>query len=56
MYNVQSVLLSLQSLLGSPNNGSPLNAEAAELWERGELEEVGRRVRDRWRAVEEVGV
>ncbi len=32
IYNVQSVLLSLQSLLGEPNNSSPLNGQAAELW------------------------
>lgn len=30
---MQSVLLSLQSLLGEPNNASPLNGEAAELWD-----------------------
>ncbi|KAK0746388.1 ubiquitin-conjugating enzyme/RWD-like protein [Schizothecium vesticola] len=33
-YNVQTVLLSLQSLLGEPNNASPLNGEAAELWDK----------------------
>lgn len=33
-YNIQTVLLSLQSLLGEPNNSSPLNGEAAELWEK----------------------
>ncbi|KAB8339038.1 hypothetical protein FH972_021974 [Carpinus fangiana] len=33
IYNVQSVLLSLQSLLGEPNNASPLNGQAAELWD-----------------------
>jgi len=33
VYNVQSVLLSLQSLLGEPNNASPLNGQAAELWD-----------------------
>ncbi|KAK0508991.1 hypothetical protein JMJ35_008362 [Cladonia borealis] len=33
VYNVQSVLLSLQSLLGEPNNSSPLNGQAAELWD-----------------------
>ncbi|KAK3393644.1 ubiquitin-conjugating enzyme/RWD-like protein [Podospora didyma] len=33
-YNIQTVLLSLQSLLGEPNNASPLNGEAAELWEK----------------------
>jgi ubiquitin-conjugating enzyme E2 C len=32
IYNVQTVLLSLQSLLGEPNNESPLNNEAASLW------------------------
>ncbi|KAI8809364.1 ubiquitin-conjugating enzyme E2 C [Cladochytrium replicatum] len=31
-YSVQTVLISLQSLLGEPNNDSPLNTEAAELW------------------------
>lgn len=34
--NVQSVLLSLQSLLGEPNNSSPLNAQAAQLWDEPE--------------------
>ncbi|KAA8904570.1 ubiquitin-conjugating enzyme/RWD-like protein [Sphaerosporella brunnea] len=33
VYNVQSILLSLQSLLGEPNNLSPLNGQAAELWD-----------------------
>jgi ubiquitin-conjugating enzyme E2 C len=32
-YNIQTVLLSLQCLLGEPNNASPLNGEAAELWD-----------------------
>ena len=30
--NVQSILVSLQSLLGEPNNDSPLNPYAAALW------------------------
>ncbi|KAF2401805.1 ubiquitin-conjugating enzyme E2 [Trichodelitschia bisporula] len=34
IYNTQSVLLSLQSLLGEPNNASPLNGQAAELWDK----------------------
>ncbi|PUU74124.1 ubiquitin-conjugating enzyme/RWD-like protein [Tuber borchii] len=34
VYNVQSILLSLQSLLGEPNNKSPLNGQAAELWDK----------------------
>jgi ubiquitin-conjugating enzyme E2 C len=32
IYNVQTVLISLQSLLDEPNNESPLNVEAAQLW------------------------
>ncbi|KAK4895322.1 hypothetical protein LTR27_006665 [Elasticomyces elasticus] len=31
--NTSSVLLSIQSLLGEPNNASPLNGEAATLWD-----------------------
>ena len=31
-YSVQTVLLSLQTLLGDPNNASPLNGQAATLW------------------------
>ncbi|EON67111.1 ubiquitin-conjugating enzyme E2 C [Coniosporium apollinis CBS 100218] len=38
IYNVQSVLLSLQSLLGEPNNASPLNGQAAELWDKDPVE------------------
>ncbi|XP_008319460.1 ubiquitin-conjugating enzyme E2 C [Cynoglossus semilaevis] len=32
LYDVRSILLSVQSLLGEPNNESPLNTTAAELW------------------------
>jgi len=32
LYDARSILLSVQSLLGDPNNESPLNAQAAELW------------------------
>ncbi|KAF9475673.1 hypothetical protein BDN70DRAFT_883442 [Pholiota conissans] len=32
VYSVQTILLSLQSLLGEPNNASPLNPDAAGLW------------------------
>ncbi|RZF33306.1 hypothetical protein LSTR_LSTR007651 [Laodelphax striatellus] len=32
LYDVRTVLLSLQSLLAEPNNDSPLNQTAAELW------------------------
>jgi len=31
-YGVNTVLLSVQSLLGDPNNDSPLNTHAAQLW------------------------
>uniref|UniRef100_A0A8C2WQB3 Ubiquitin-conjugating enzyme E2 C n=1 Tax=Cyclopterus lumpus TaxID=8103 RepID=A0A8C2WQB3_CYCLU len=33
LYDVRSILLSIQSLLGEPNNESPLNTTAAELWD-----------------------
>jgi len=33
VYSVTTIMLSLQSLLGEPNNASPLNNEAAELWD-----------------------
>lgn len=33
---VSSVLLSIQTLLADPNNASPLNAHAADLWDRPE--------------------
>ena len=42
-YSVQTVLLSLQSLLGEPNNSSPLNNEAAVLHEK-DPEEYKRKV------------
>lgn len=32
--SVRSILLSLQSLLLTPNNNSPLNADAAKLWDK----------------------
>ncbi|XP_058079516.1 ubiquitin-conjugating enzyme E2 19-like isoform X1 [Magnolia sinica] len=31
-YDVRTLLLSIQSLLGEPNNSSPLNTQAAALW------------------------
>ena len=31
-YSVKTILLSIQSLLGEPNNDSPLNCHAASLW------------------------
>lgn len=35
-YSVRTVLLSIQSLLGEPNNDSPLNTYAAKLWDQQE--------------------
>lgn len=32
LYDVRTILLSIQSLLGEPNNDSPLNSQAATLW------------------------
>jgi ubiquitin-conjugating enzyme E2 C len=32
VYNVRTILLSIQSLLGEPNNDSPLNGHAATTW------------------------
>jgi len=32
LYDVQSILMSIQSLLNEPNNRSPLNAQAAKIW------------------------
>ncbi|KAH7667192.1 ubiquitin-conjugating enzyme E2 C protein [Dioscorea alata] len=31
-YDVRTILISIQSLLGEPNNDSPLNTQAAALW------------------------
>ncbi|MCJ1241261.1 Ubiquitin-conjugating enzyme E2 11 [Varicellaria rhodocarpa] len=50
--NVMSVLLSLQSLLGEPNNASPLNGEAAELWSK-DPAEFQRKVLARHRDLED---
>nr|CAG4649702.1 EOG090X0DZY [Scapholeberis mucronata]SVE93892.1 EOG090X0DZY [Scapholeberis mucronata] len=32
LYDVRTILLSIQSLLADPNNDSPLNGQAAQLW------------------------
>ncbi|KAF8302331.1 ubiquitin-conjugating enzyme [Clavulina sp. PMI_390] len=43
IYNVQTILISIQSLLGEPNNDSPLNPDAAALWGKKEfLSELNR--------------
>lgn len=67
-YNIQTILLSLQSLLGEPNkyvspdhppgpmltirSASPLNGEAAELWDK-DAEEFKRKVLGRHRDVDD---
>lgn len=38
IYNVQTILISLQSLLNEPNNSSPLNGYAASLWDNNQEE------------------
>jgi len=35
-YNIRTILLSIQSMLGDPNNDSPLNGYAAALWDNQE--------------------
>ena len=54
--NVQAVLLSLQSLLAEPNCKSPLNGEAAELWEGKRIEEFCEKVKKRYKEPGELGV
>lgn len=51
-YNIQTVLLSLQSLLGEPNNASPLNGEAAELWGKDD-ETFQKKVTERHRDIDD---
>ena len=53
VYNVQTILLSLQSLLGEPNNASPLNAQAADLWDK-DMAEYKRLLMQRYRPIEEL--
>lgn len=36
LYDVRTILLSIQSLLSEPNNDSPLNTHAATLWKNQE--------------------
>ncbi|KAK9464737.1 ubiquitin-conjugating enzyme/RWD-like protein [Lipomyces arxii] len=53
VYNVQTILLSLQSLLGEPNNASPLNAQAADLWD-GNPAEYRRHMMNHYKDIEEL--
>ena len=39
-YSLQSMLLSIQSLLGDPNCSSPLNGEASKLWNTPKFQEI----------------
>ncbi|KAK9459006.1 ubiquitin-conjugating enzyme/RWD-like protein [Lipomyces oligophaga] len=54
VYNVQTILLSLQSLLGEPNNSSPLNAQAADLWDS-DQKEYKRLMMQHYKDIEEIG-
>lgn len=36
LYDIRTILLSIQSLLSEPNNESPLNSQAASLWKNQE--------------------
>lgn len=47
LYDVRTILLSIQALLGEPNIDSPLNAIAAELWQN--QEEFKRHVLDTYK-------
>ncbi|KAI0048229.1 ubiquitin-conjugating enzyme E2 [Auriscalpium vulgare] len=40
VYSVQTILISLQSLLGEPNNASPLNPDASNIWDSPEAFKV----------------
>ncbi|SCW01392.1 LAFE_0D11562g1_1 [Lachancea fermentati] len=52
VYNVQTILLSLQSLLEEPNNSSPLNAVAAELWDT-DMKEYKKKLMARYEEIDE---
>ncbi|SCU96292.1 LAMI_0F06040g1_1 [Lachancea mirantina] len=52
VYNVQTILLSLQSLLEEPNNSSPLNAVAAELWDN-DMDEYKKKLLARYEELED---
>lgn len=52
VYNVQTILLSLQALLEEPNNSSPLNAVAAELWDK-DMIEYKKKLAARYEEIEE---
>ncbi|CEP64843.1 putative E2 ubiquitin-protein ligase UBC11 LALA0_S14e00540g [Lachancea lanzarotensis] len=52
VYNVQTILLSLQSLLEEPNNSSPLNAVAADLWDN-DMQEYKKKLLARYEEIED---
>lgn len=52
VYNVQTILLSLQALLEEPNNGSPLNAVAAQLWDT-DIKEYKKRLMARYEEIDD---
>lgn len=46
--SIPTILLSIQTLLSNPNNASPLNAQAAQLWEDGKKDEFLRLAKRRY--------
>jgi ubiquitin-conjugating enzyme E2 C len=53
IYNVRTILISIQSLLGDPNNDSPLNPQAAQLWDN--QEEFARVVKSKYEEAKKLG-
>ncbi|ORY16542.1 ubiquitin-conjugating enzyme/RWD-like protein [Clohesyomyces aquaticus] len=53
LVGIEGLLVSLQSLLGEPNNSSPLNGQAAELWDN-DMEAFKRHVLARHKTSEEL--
>jgi ubiquitin-conjugating enzyme E2 C len=49
-YTVSTLLLSIQGLLDTPNNDSPLNSQAAQLWDK--RDEYMRMVRKKYHAAQ----
>ncbi|KAH9946349.1 ubiquitin-conjugating enzyme/RWD-like protein [Epithele typhae] len=51
VYSVQTIMLSLQSLLGEPNNASPLNPDASNIWDN--VEEFKTQLMKHYRPISE---
>jgi ubiquitin-conjugating enzyme E2 C len=53
IYNVRTILISIQSLLSDPNNDSPLNVQAAQLWDN--QEEFAKIVKQKYEEAKKLG-